>query len=275
MEKGSKQLSLLDEHTQADNGSVVCLGMTFENDEARREYFRNELRKKLPELKQIEGFPIGEDEDIIVLSDPPYYTVCPNPWINDFIEEWEREKAEKYGRDVNEEYHREPFASDVTEGKAGPLYNAHSYHTKVPYKAIMKFLLHYTEPGDIVLDTFCGTGMTGVAAAHCENKEDLQALGFKIDKDKLIDENGHFVSRIGKRNAILNDLSTAASFIAHNYNNVVNLEIFKSEMTALIDSIENEYSWFYETLHKVGDSSGSGKINYVIWSDVFYCPYCS
>ena len=57
----------------------------------RREYFRAELRKKLPELKQIEGFPIGEDDDIINLSDPPYYTACPNPWLNDFIEDWEKE----------------------------------------------------------------------------------------------------------------------------------------------------------------------------------------
>lgn len=49
---------------------VVCLGMEFESDDARRAYFREELRKKLPELRQIEGFPIGEDEDIVNLSDP-------------------------------------------------------------------------------------------------------------------------------------------------------------------------------------------------------------
>ena len=51
---------------------VVCLGMTFESEEARREYFRNELRQKMPELRKIEGFPIGTDDDIINLSDPPY-----------------------------------------------------------------------------------------------------------------------------------------------------------------------------------------------------------
>ena len=39
-------------------GPVTCLGMEFENDEARRAYFREELRKKLPELRKIEGFPI-------------------------------------------------------------------------------------------------------------------------------------------------------------------------------------------------------------------------
>lgn len=71
---------------------VTCLGMTFESDEVRREYFRDELHRRLPELRQIEGFPIGEDEDIIALSDPPYHTACPNPWLNDFIAEWEQEK---------------------------------------------------------------------------------------------------------------------------------------------------------------------------------------
>lgn len=66
-------------------GPVTCLGREFPNDQARRDFFREELRKKLPELRQIEGFPIGEDDDIINLSDPPYYTACPNPWLNDFI----------------------------------------------------------------------------------------------------------------------------------------------------------------------------------------------
>ena len=55
----------------------------FESDEARREYFLEKLRQKLkdPEYRKIEGFPIGEDEDILALSDPPYYTACPNPFI--------------------------------------------------------------------------------------------------------------------------------------------------------------------------------------------------
>lgn len=58
---------------------VTCLGMTFDNDEARRAHFTEELRKKLqdPEFRKIEGFPI---------------------------------------------------------------YNAHSYHTKVPHKAIMRYM---------------------------------------------------------------------------------------------------------------------------------------
>ena len=52
------------EEVQITPKPVTCLGMTFESDEARRAYFREELRKKLPELRKIEGFPIGEDDDI-------------------------------------------------------------------------------------------------------------------------------------------------------------------------------------------------------------------
>jgi DNA modification methylase len=143
------------------NQPVECLGMTFENDEKRRKYFLKKLREKLkdPEFRKIEGFPIGKDEDILALSDPPYYTACPNPFIQDFIKH--------YGKlydPATDDYRREPFAADVSEGKNDPIYNAHSYHTKVPHKAIMRYILHYTEPGDVVFDGFCGTGMTGVAA---------------------------------------------------------------------------------------------------------------
>lgn len=41
----NEQLSFLNNTTEVDNTPVVCFGMTFENEEARREYFRNELRK--------------------------------------------------------------------------------------------------------------------------------------------------------------------------------------------------------------------------------------
>ena len=37
------------------------------------------------------------------------------------------------------------FIGDISEGKNGAVYNAHSYHTKIPYKAINQFIEHYTE----------------------------------------------------------------------------------------------------------------------------------
>ena len=89
--------------------------------------------------------PIGSDEDIIALSEPPYYTACPNPFIEEFI----KENGKPYD-EATDDYHREPFAADVNEGKTDPIYMAHSFTTKVPHKAIMQYILHYTNPSDIV-----------------------------------------------------------------------------------------------------------------------------
>ena len=50
-----------------NENKIIVLGKSFNSDEERRSYFREELRKKLPELRKLEGFPIGEDEDILDL----------------------------------------------------------------------------------------------------------------------------------------------------------------------------------------------------------------
>ena len=60
---------------------VECLGIKFPNEAARREHYLKLLAQKLkdPEFRKIEGFPIGNDDDILAISDPPFYTACPNP----------------------------------------------------------------------------------------------------------------------------------------------------------------------------------------------------
>lgn len=251
-----------------DSGPVECLGQTFSSDEARREHYLKLLAEKLkdPEFRKIEGFPIGEDEDILALSDPPYYTACPNPWIGEFVQH--------YGQSYNpkELYHREPFAADVSEGKSHPIYNVHSYHTKVPHRAIMRYILHYTEPGDVVYDGFCGTGMTGVAARLCGNRNEVRELGFRVDKDGgIFDEGGRQFSKLGTRRVIMNDLSPIATFIASNYNSPFDASDLEKEAEEIADSVRSEVGWMFETKH---DDGSTGRINCVVWSDVFMCSEC-
>lgn len=223
---------------------------------------RRKLTKQdIDKVRDIEGFPNGTDEDIIALSDAPYYTACPNPFIKEFIQ--------KNGTPYNEatdKYQREPFASDVSEGKSDALYNAHTYHTKVPYKAIMRYILHYTEPGDIVYDGFCGTGMTGVAAQMCGTSEEAT-----MSQWSLIDDGTHW----GVRKAILNDLSPMAAFIAKNYTTPINVDQFEKEASRILNECFNECKWMWVTHHKNGSVEGEGIINYTAWSDVLICPKCS
>lgn len=92
--------------------------------------------------------------------------------------EWEAEKKDLEAKGLRKTDFEvtEPYSADVSEGKSNSIYMAHSYHTKVPHPAIMRYLLHYTQPGDIVLDGFCGTGMTGVAANLCGSKSEVDGL---------------------------------------------------------------------------------------------------
>jgi len=184
---------------------VECLGQTFPSDEARREHFTKLLAEKLkdPAFRKIEGFPQGTDEAILAMSDPPYYTACPNPFLEDFV----RHYGKPY--DPSEKYSREPLAIDVSVGKTDPLYKAHSYHTKVPHLAIVPSILHYTEPGDIVLDGFCGSGMTGVAAQWCGSAP----ASYRHEIEMAWKKDGRPAPKWGARRVILNDLSPAATFI--------------------------------------------------------------
>jgi DNA modification methylase/predicted RNA-binding Zn-ribbon protein involved in translation (DUF1610 family) len=226
---------------------VKCLGMDFPSDEARRNYFLEKLRERLkdPEFRRIEGFPIGDDEDILRLSDPPYHTACPNPFIRDFLQH----HGKPYDP-VRDDYKREPFASDVSEGKTDPIYTAHPYHTKVPPKAVMRYISHFTGPGDIVLDGFCGTGMVGVAS-HGLARASVNS---------------------GKRLAILCDLSPAATFIAHNYVHPASPGLLKATMNEIISAVDQRLGWMYETIHP--DTKEKGRIEFTVWSDVFSCPEC-
>jgi len=245
---------------------ITCLGIEFNSEDERREYFRNQLRTKLPELKKIEGFPIGEDEDIVNLSDPPYYTACPNPWLNDFIEQWEKEKENIPGRE-KDFYVDEPYASDVSEGKSNPIYTAHTYHTKVPHPAIMRYILYYTQPGDNVLDAFGGTGMTGVAAQICDKPDNETKYKIENEWKQMFGK----MPIWGKRKAICGDLSPYASFISYNYNTPTDLDLFEKESKTLLENVIKECSWLYATKHTDG---GIGLINYTVWSDVFNCYNC-
>ncbi|HBY97803.1 MAG TPA: DNA methylase [Chloroflexi bacterium] len=264
------------------------------HDVVERAASRERLREKLqdPEFRQIEGFPIGDDEAILALSDPPYYTACPNPFLPEIIARWQEERralrAElglpddlfakfRESDSAANGYSREPFAADVSEGKNDPIYNAHSYHTKVPHKAIMRYILHYTDPGDIVFDGFCGTGMTGVAAQLCGDKKAVESLGYRVDGQGIVYDGDQPISRLGDRKAVLVDLSPAATFIAYNYNTPVDVAAFEREAKRILREVEEECGWMYETWHPHCDDPRrvKGKINYTVWSDVFVCLNCA
>lgn len=252
-------------HSEQSSGPVECLGLQFPSDQGRREHFLKLLAEKLkdPAFRKQEGFPKGTDEAILAMSDPPYYTACPNPWLADFIKH--------YGKpyDPSVKYSREPLAIDVSVGKTDPIYKAHSYHTKVPHLAIVPSILHYTKPGDVVLDGFAGSGMTGVAAQWCGCAPAM----YRHELELAWKKEGKPAPQWGARRVVLNDLSPAATFIAANYNLPFNVDAFLQAGKQLLKDVQHELGWMYETLHT--DGKTKGQIEYVVWSEIFTCPECA
>ena len=253
-------------HTsEATIDPVECLGQTFENDSARRTYYLGLLAKRLkdPAFRQQEGFPQGTDAAILAMSDPPYYTACPNPWLAEFVAH--------YGKpyDPAVKYSREPLAIDVSVGKTDAIYKAHSYHTKVPHLAIVPSILHYTQPGDVVLDGFSGSGMTGVAAQWCGTAPS----SYRFELEQAWKKEGRAAPQWGARRAVLNDLSPAATFIGANYNIPFDVDAFAKAGKQLLKELEQDIGWMYETLHS--DGKTKGRIEYTVWSEVFSCPECA
>jgi DNA modification methylase len=220
------------------------------------------LREKLNIIKNIDGYPTASDDDILIVSLPPNYTACPNPFLKDYI-------GEESTNDNNGRNSVKPYKEDVSVGKSNPLYFAHYYSTKVPPEAIVPYILHYTKPGDIVLDGFCGTGMTGVAC-------------------QLVDRQNH--PNRGLRRAVLVDLSPAATFIAAMTNSISSIVSYLDEVDEIVREVEKKLKYLLVTSHNgwargekdsskrknspTLHSSTSGEINYVVWSDVFNCSEC-
>lgn len=220
-------------------GPVECLGLTFDNDAARQSYFLEILRQKLqkPEFSQTAGFPnTSELDNILAISDPPYYTVCPNPFLKEILDDWGNQVSQ------DDAYRREPFSADISMGKNDPLYEAFSYHTKVPHKAIQAYIEHYCPTDGVVLDGFCGSGMTGLAG------------------------------RLSHRRVVLFDLSPAATSVAASYT----MPVSQSELTTathkLIKTLKEQCAWLYETV--VPGKLLPATLDYMIWSEQYRCPNC-
>jgi hypothetical protein len=214
-----------------------------------------------PAFRQQAGFPKGTDEAILAMSDPPYYTACPNPWLTEFVQH--------YGKpyDPSVKYSREPLAIDVSIGKTDAIYKAHSYHTKVPHLAIVPSILHYTKPGDVVLDGFSGSGMTGVAAQWCGTAP----AAYRHELELSWKKEGRTAPEWGARRVILNDLSPAATFISTNNTHPFDVEGFSIHASRILGEVEDELGWMYETKHSNGVVA---RASCIVWSEVFVCRSC-
>lgn len=130
----------------------------------------------------------------------------------------------------------------VPGGRSSAFYLAHSYHTKVPPEAITPFIENYTREGDVVLDPFCGSGMTGVAAA------------------------------LAGRRCVLNDLSPAAVHLTWNHTRPCDPANLLEAFARIEEKVKERFSVLYGTTDAEG---GPATIHWTLWSTRHVCPMCS
>ena len=130
----------------------------------------------------------------------------------------------------------------ISAGKNTYVYDAHTYHTKVPPEGIELLIEHYTHEGDVVLDPFCGSGMTGIAAQR------------------------------RKRKVLLSDISPAATFIAENLNSPVDADRYFFAVTELLRRAERLNNFLYST--KCRECGKDAQVLYTVWSYKLKCSCC-
>jgi DNA modification methylase len=163
----------------------------------------------------------------------------PNPNLRPFVE---AHLLERPYDPKTDKYEVPAFDHPIETTKTTAIYNMHTYWSKKPHDAIRQYIRHYTKPGDLVLDPFCGSGGTALAAL------------------------------MEGRKAIAIDRSPAATFITKNYCTPVDVEELKAAFEELKKKVKPEIDWLYET--RCDRCGGKATTAYTIYSQVFQCPRC-
>jgi len=163
----------------------------------------------------------------------------PNPNLRAFVDAHIKENP--YDPETDN-YDVTAFGKSIESTKATAIYNMHTYWSKKPHGAIKQYIKHYTKPGDLVLDTFCGSGGTALAAL------------------------------MEGRKAIAIDRSPAATFITMNYCTPVDLYELREAFDDLEQKVKTEINWLYET--RCDRCGGKAMTAFTVYSRIFQCPRC-
>ncbi len=192
-------------------------------------------RQQIPLAIQLENspLPLQADKRSLDAFSTQFYAPQANLRLGEFVTKHLRQ---------NESYQIGPLPEMVSAGKNTYAYDAHTYHTKVPPEAIARLIEYYTEPNDLVLDPFCGSGMTGLAAVRTGRKP------------------------------ILCDLSPAATFIALNYLTPIDAASYLRSVDEILAAAHDEELALYGTHCR--HCGSLVPMEYMVWSYGLVCEFC-
>lgn len=146
--------------------------------------------------------------------------------------------------------------------RSGVFFNTYAYPTKIAPESIAVYIATHTKPGDTILDSFSGSGATGLAAQMCEHPTpSMLSIAEKLGVEP----------EWGPRNAVLYDISTYGTFAARVMTRPPSSDLFVKAAEKLINDVNAELGHLYQAKDDLGRL---GTIRHVIWSSVLTCQQC-
>jgi len=134
-----------------------------------------------------------------------------------------------------------PIKETVKAKGHTPQYRMHKYFARRPYNVFRNLIKHYTDENDIVLDCFCGGGVTV------------------------------FESLVLDRKVIGVDINPLATFITKMQIQQTDLNKVKKLLYNFYDEIRKEF----EDLYTINVNNEKGVIEWLEWAYEVKCPYCN
>lgn len=136
-----------------------------------------------------------------------------------------------------------PLEHPVNALQHTPIYKMHRYYARRPWNVFEHLLNHYSEPGEIVLDPFCGGGVTLVEGL------------------------------ILKRKVVGVDLNPLATFITELEVMPLDIHEFQKVFAEIIKTVDSKITKYYKTTCiKCGNKEAN--VEWYEWSNIFECPFC-
>lgn len=134
-----------------------------------------------------------------------------------------------------------PIQETVTAKGHTAQYKMHKYFARRPYNVFSNLINHYTKEGDIILDCFCGGGVTIFEAL----KLDRKVIGV--------------------------DINPLATFITEMQIQQVDVKVLEDFLFEFLKKVKNEL----DDLYKVEIDNEVGVMEWMEWAYEVKCPYCN